>query len=296
MNARSEWLQERRKTLGGSDVGQIPAIVEACGGDPSKDRSPWAGAGEWRVWTRKTFDKVERVPMTEQMKVGVWLEGPLLDWAFEQLEGLEMAQRDPGMRRHPTASLQGTPDAIARVAGETVGIEAKVSFDLKPWDEVPFYYQLQVRTYMAIWDLPFWDVAVFFAPCAVRRMYRVERDLDVESRLLAAVNAWWDLRIVEGEPPEVDDSMECTAGLRAMFPTIGESHFGDLPVATEHQIALARRAKHTDDAAKDLSREARRLKNLVRESAGAPCGFRWTGGSVKVSTNRVNIKTQEVQP
>lgn len=285
---RAAWLESRRRGLGGSDVGQIPSIVAACGGDPEADCAPWGS--EWHVWA----SKIEEGPPSEradseEMAVGRWLERPILEWAAQQLGGT--LQPEGGAVVHYGA-LVGSVDGIALVDGAPHGLEAKVAAGWMPWEAVPFYYRLQCATYMALTDLDCWHVAAFFRQAGVRRLYRLERELWLEDALRTSAAAWWQRHVVEGQHPEIDASADCARGLARLHPRTAGASFADFAIATDEQIRMAVQIEQLEQVADDVARDLATVRNLLRASIGDAPGLRWTGGSVRWSRNDLKIKLE----
>lgn len=287
---RDQWLLARRAALGGSDLGQIPAIVAACGGDPSVDCSPWGS--EWHVWSSKVHEpERSALPVNEDMQIGIWLETPILQWMHTAMGGGTM-RINPGMQSHPTVPLQGTPDALLEKNGQVYGLEAKVSWASQPWEQVPLHYELQVRAYMAVFDLPAWTIGVFFRNAPARRVYVVERDMDLEAELLEAVGVWWQKRIVLGQPPPIDDTDDCNRALNVMHPRRAGATVADFRIATPDEVRLARDVAQLEAIAKNVERDLARAKNALRAAVGDAPGIRWTGGTARWSGNN-SIKIRE---
>jgi predicted phage-related endonuclease len=288
---RAAWLESRRRGLGGSDVGQIPSIVRACGGDPAVDCSPWGS--EWHVWA----SKIEEGPPSErsdseEMAVGRWLERPILEWAAEQLGG--ELQVGAAVTVHYGA-LVGSLDGVATVAGKPHGLEAKVSAGWEPWESVPFYYRLQCATYMALTDLDCWHVAAFFRQAGVRRLYQLPREQWLENALRESAAAWWQRHIVEGHHPEVDASADCARGLAHLHPRTAGASFAGFRIATDDEIRLARQIRQLQGVADDIADDIAISLNHLRASIGDAPGIRWTGGSARWSANG-NLKLKMETP
>lgn len=288
---RAAWLESRRRGLGGSDVGQIPSIVAACGGDPAVDCSPWGS--EWHVWA----SKIEEGPPSErsdseEMAVGRWLERPILEWAAHQLGGTLQPE---GAAVIHYGALVGSVDGIALVDGAPRGLEAKVAAGWTPWEVVPFYYRLQCATYMALTDLDHWHVAAFFRQAGVRRLYRLTREPWLEDALRTSAAAWWQRHVIEGQHPEIDASADCARGLADLHPRTAGASFADFAIATDEQIRLARQIRQLQGVADDIADDIAISLNLLRASIGDAPGIRWTGGSARWSANG-NLKLKMETP
>lgn len=286
---RAAWLESRSSALGGSDVGQIPSIVAACGGDPETDCAPWAS--EWRVWASKVLD-VEEQAESADMAVGNWLEPAIIEWAAEALGG-EPIDSPATFER---GVLSGSPDGwIQRASpGLLEGVEAKVSADWQPWERPPFYYLLQCRTYLICTDAPRWHLACYFRRANVRRLYTIERDPEAERLLSEAAAAWWDLRVAQRVEPEISGDPACARTLERLHPRETGASFGDFRVASDQEVAIATEAHRLDVLHRAIGRDVDALKNELRSAIGDGPGLRWTGGSVRWSRNKIAIKLENV--
>jgi predicted phage-related endonuclease len=287
---RAAWLESRRRGLGGSDVGQIPSIVRACGGDPAVDCSPWGS--EWHVWASKT----EQGPPSEQaesaeMAIGNWLEPVIIEWAAEALGGEPV----DSPATFECGVLAGSPDGWVQRAspGLLEGLEAKVSADWQPWEAPPFYYLLQCRTYLICSDAPRWHLAAYFRQANVRRIYTIERDPEAERLLSEAAAAWWQRHIVEGHHPEVDASADCARGLAHLHPRTAGASFADFRIATDDEIQLCAGIARAESVRDELDSDIREQRNRLRRIIGDAPGLRWTGGSVRWSRNNLKITIKE---
>lgn len=303
----SAWLAGRARGLGGSDVGQIPAIVAACGGDPERDCAPWAS--EWRVWwgKRNGGEDLGSGGDTSEMAVGRWLERPIVEWARDQLGGAHVELTDEDIRSLfvDRAPLVGTPDGFGvdpeRVA--LVGIEANVSADWEPWETLPFYYLLQCRTYLAITrshrpdglcaGVDRWVLAVYFRRSNERRLYTIERDPEAEQTLQDAAAWWWERHVVRGEEPAVSSDPDCARALQRLHPRTAGASFADFRIATDDEVRLCAEIARAEAVRDELDRDIQQQRNRLRIAIGDGPGLRWTGGSVRWSRNNLKISIKE---
>jgi predicted phage-related endonuclease len=119
---------------------------------------------------------------------------------------------DQTMLRHPdVACILGTPDGIVLDANR--GLEIKTAgWKSDDWgkpgsDEVPTHYLLQCCQYMAITNLPAWDLAVLFHGNKLE-IYTIYRDQDIEHSILNAAQSFWNDYVVPKIPPPVDESAQ----------------------------------------------------------------------------------------
>jgi putative phage-type endonuclease len=203
---RTEWLEARRRGLGGSDVAAVLGL------------SPFRTA--WDVWVAKRGLELDDID-SPAMRRGRRLEQAVLEWAAEDA-GLELMLMDAPyvLRRGPEPWALGTADAFLDVDR---GLEAKTARTMEGFGEhgsdvVPVHYALQCHWYMHCYDVPRWDLAVFFTVADDWRRYELRRDMAIEANLVRRLGTWWQYHIVEAHPPPIDGSPAVDTWLRSAFP------------------------------------------------------------------------------
>lgn len=200
--SRSEWLERRKKTIGGSDAAGIVGL--------SKWASPFS---VWAEKTGRTADKED----TEAMRQGRDLEDYVARRWMEETG--KRVYRLPAMLYHPQYPFAHA-DVDRMVMGENAGLECKTTFslDLKQFNgvEFPVQYYAQCVHYLAVTGADRWYLAVlaygrgFFT-------FVLERDqAEIDALMTAEQNFW---KLVETDtPPSVDGSDASTAALREVYP------------------------------------------------------------------------------
>ena len=215
---RAEWLEQRRKGIGGSDVAQILGV------------SPWGGP--WDVWHSKKYEPVVEVSNEAMDRGNLWESFVIRQSG--QLGGYTPTM-DPGLIIHPDREWhRGTPDALV---GDDGGVEAKTSRSADGWaddgaeiphwsalaaTQVPAHYALQAYWYLELTGRAWFDLAVAIPDYRgdfprVRRI-RIHADVKVQTMLVSRVGEWWDRHIVNGESPPLDATAGCVRGLTEAFP------------------------------------------------------------------------------
>lgn len=200
----AEWLQSRRKGIGGSDVAAILGM------------SPWRSP--YSVWA----DKTGRLPLNEVGNEfthwGTIME-PILAHEFEDVTGKKVYRQnktyfDP---LHPYLRANIDRD----IAGEPGFLEIKTATEYKSgeWvdDEVPVPYQLQVQHYMYVLNRPY----VYFAYLVGGHHFnfkRVERDQEAIDTFEPLLIDWWERHVIGDEAPETDGAEATTKALRLLYP------------------------------------------------------------------------------
>ena len=200
-----QWLEERKKGLGGSDAGAILGL--------SKWKTPY------QVW----LDKTNRGPLTEDSSVMEWgrrLE-PVIRQKYCDLTGRSVFV--PGKDKilaHPKiewmlASLDGVVDS-RRV------FEAKTARFADGWgepgtDEIPDVYQIQVQHYMAVTGFDVADVAVLIGGSDFR-LYEVPKDNELIEMIIEKEAIFW--RMVK---KNIQPDPQTLADLKLKFGTKSEA-------------------------------------------------------------------------
>ena len=143
--SNEEWLNYRRKGIGGSDVGAI------CG--LSKWRSPYA------VYLAK-LDQLPYEPQTQSAHFGDMLE-EIVAQEFTKRTGKKVRKKNK-MLRHPEHDFM-LANIDRMVVGERAFLECKTTsaYNYKEWegDNIPETYMLQIQHYMAVLDYEYCYIA-----------------------------------------------------------------------------------------------------------------------------------------
>ena len=209
--SESDWLDWRRKGLGGSDS----SAVMGC--------SPFCTARDLYYDKRGIAPAVQEEPNWVTLKVGHLLE-PLVAEIFARQTGYRVYQIQT-MFRHPLFPfMQADVDYFIETDDGRHGIlECKTSHpnNKGKWadEAVPYNYELQCRHYMAVMNLDFVWIACLFANNEadfVKR--RIERDLDAEEELIRNEQHFWEDYVQAGvEPPYTENGDLVLASLRKHY-------------------------------------------------------------------------------
>lgn len=181
-----QWLEERRKGIGGSDIAAIMGF------------SPWKTP--YRVYQEK------------RKEVDAWQGNESTDWGKRQEPVIRQWYSDATGRcvylpekilfhsKYPfmLASLDGYTD-------DPRGVEIKTARSSKGWgepgtNEIPDYYMLQVQHYMVVTGFEVFDVPVSIGGGSPE-LYEVPADKELQELIIQACAEFWQ-RVVNGNPPE----------------------------------------------------------------------------------------------
>lgn len=252
------WLEGRRRGLGGTDT------VVLMGAGTYDDETPYF------VWLKKVegYD----IPDNPAMERGRALE-PVVLARYVDDTGHKVVET--GLWQHAEHEMVlASPDAlVVDEDGEPIGgVECKTTLDrtARKWDgECPARFEWQSRHYMAVLDVPWWDVVALVVDTWEVHHWRIERDMDKERALLAACSGFWRTYIEPGIPPEPDNPTGAEVIQRYLVPSEGaldlDSHTPEgavLAALLEERRDLAATAKRAKERQAEIDKE---LKALAAE-------------------------------
>lgn len=236
----AQWLEERRKGIGGSDIAAIMGL------------SPWKTA--FRVYQEKRKE-VEDWQGNTSTDWGQRLEPMIRQWYSDNTgrpvrvpEGILVHEKHPFL----FASLDGFTDD-KRI------VEIKTARSGKGWgepgtDEIPDYYALQVQHYMIVTGFEVSDIPVSIAG-GPPELYEVPADRELQELIIEAAAAFWK-QVEAGIPPEPT----CYADAVARF---GKSKAEGVIIASEDVVADIVRIKDVRAIQLDLKAQEEELKGRI---------------------------------
>lgn len=203
---REEWLTERRKHVGASDVSAILGL------------SPWRSA--YSLWASKVMPEGDSEE-TEAQEWGQLLEEPIAQ-KYAATTGRELVDHGRfAVRAHPSSPLSCTLDReIVQYDERGPGaLEIKTAgvFKADEWtDGAPLLYQVQVQAQLAVTGWSWGSAAVLIGGQRFRWCDVARNDAFI-SMMLRKVEEFW--KFVETEtPPPVDGSESTNDVLRRLYP------------------------------------------------------------------------------
>jgi len=245
---RQQWLEERRKGICGTDISAILGL------------NPWKTA--YDVWLEKT-GRAKPSEENMAMKMGKLLE-PIVAGLYEEETGKKL--QDCELVVHPNYDfIRGTPDRM--VCNEDLGLEIKTlrSFDASKsagitWgeqytDRIPQHYFLQVIWYMLLTDKNAFDVAAL-AGGQDFRIYRVNRDQELEKMLIDKAYEFWRKNVLENNPPEISENDDLSKIYNKITP-------GAI-IATDEIASICYELARIDKVEKEAAAKKKELKAIVQ--------------------------------
>lgn len=214
--SREEWLELRRKGIGGSDV------AVALGLSPWK--SPLA------LWLEKT-GQLTPAELGEAAYWGTVLEEPITQ-EFSKRTGLKVRKKNAIIQHseHPFMLANLDREIIDKEKGNGL-LEVKTTGAHRgdDWsdEKVPDAYMLQIQHYLAVTGYQYAYAAVLIGGQRYLHTY-IPRDEEVISQIIRLEKDFW--RLVEtGQQPDLDGSESCTEALSILYPRAKEESTLDLP-------------------------------------------------------------------
>ncbi len=270
---RPEWLEYRRKGLGGSDAAAVLNL------------SPFRTARDLY------FDKLGVVTADDQanwvaLEVGNLLE-PLVARIFEKKTGLKIYQRKC-MFQHPHYPwmladldyLVVLPDGTTAILEiKTTNYNARDKWWYNGEEIVPVYYETQGRHYMAVMNLNRVYYCCLYGNNEDEAIIRrIDRDISYEMELIMLEQDFWENNVLAKSPPSYwEDSGELI--LESLRRTRGPAD-KDAPSVQLNQAQSARVTRFLElqeekgryDADVDaVEAEMKRLKALIVADMGTSC-------------------------
>lgn len=194
--SKLEWLKERQKGIGGSDVAAILGL--------SKYRTPLD------VYEEKVSDVPIQSIETPRMKAGIRLEQVIADW-FAEESGKKVIM-DNKIRKHREYPflIANLDRVILAQNGEGTGVlECKTtnSFYARSWEtEIPMEYYCQLQHYLAVTGWKWGELAILIDGYDFKRFY-FDRDEEFITGMIEKLKEFWghvENRIIPSPINEAD--------------------------------------------------------------------------------------------
>ena len=246
-----QWLEWRRKGIGGSDASVVCGI--------NKYRSPI------ELW----LDKTGQTAFEEAGEAAYWgtLLEPVVREEFTKRTGIEVKPLKQLLQHEDYPFMLANLDGICETPDHgTCIFEAKTasSFKAAEWDDkIPDEYMLQVQHYMAVTGFYAAYIAVLIGGNTFKWKL-IERDDELIKMLIGLEAGFWK-HVTDMTPPPLDGSDACEKYLAEKFSDSIPSSRIDLPFRAAELIAQY-------DAAcsqlETLTEQKKQAENLLKEMLG----------------------------
>lgn len=200
---RYEWLQNRKKGIGGSDASAILGF------------NPWKSPFE--LYIDKTSDQVEEIN-NEAIHWGNVLEDVVAE-EFTRRTGKKVRRRNHMFRHKEHDFMIANIDRD--VVGERALLECKTTnaFNSDAWEgeNIPSAYMCQIQHYMAVLDYEKAYIAVLIG--GQKFVWKeIDRDDEFIELMIYQLKHFWNEHVLKEVPPEIDGSQSASDLLNRMYP------------------------------------------------------------------------------
>jgi putative phage-type endonuclease len=271
-NTHEGWLEERKKSLGGSDVGAILGMNEYS--------SPYT------IWAEKT-GKLPPFEGNEWTKLGNDLEGYVAQ-RFTEASGLKVINDTATWRNDKYPHLHANLDR--RVVGMKAGVECKLTSELNAKKykngEFPDRFYAQCVEYLCVTEFERWYLVVLIYGKGIKiyQMTRIPNDTvpkwceasvyvdDGEIETLAKVTGdFWNDYVLTDTPPLADGSEATSETLKTIYAESNGEKV-DLMAFENDLKQFMTLSSLLDDVKKQKEEVANKIKAYMGEASKGECG------------------------
>lgn len=206
--SREQWLEMRRKGLGGSDAACLLGL------------NPWKSLYE--LYYEKT-GFIEDKESTESMRLGTDLEQYVAERYMEQTG--KKVQRTNFIYFDEEYDFMFA-NIDREIVGENAGLECKITGTYSATDygvgDVPANYYYQCQWYMMIRKYDYMDLSPYVLQKGLF-VNRIERNDAVIAQLRQAAIDFWTKNVLTNTPPEPDGSESSLGVLKKLYPQGNEA-------------------------------------------------------------------------
>ena len=235
----AEWLEQRTKGIGGSDVAAIMGI------------SPWRTPAQ--VWLEKT-GRIQPEDLSDKpyVEFGNIMEPIIGKWYSERHPDRMVRRVNAICQSIKRPWAQASLDYEVRDVERWGVLEIKTARNAADWsDGVPLYYQTQVIHYMSVTGRKFADVAVFFRDTCEFEEYRVEYDEEDARALIGDVDDFWANYVLLDVMPRISGTSGEIADLTQYYGTAKGDYIQMRNGAPETIAAIRAISAYQDAAARE---------------------------------------------
>lgn len=300
--SRDEWLKERTKGIGGSDVATIlglnPYKTPLQLWEEKTGKSSGSAADEAAYWgtvledivakefSHRTGMKVQKVNYMLSKGEDGWMRG-----------NIDRAVVNPAIAGRVSVLKPEKVEECGRLLSTDIGLECKTanSFMVDQWGDsqeaeilngkvvtdhkIPLYYETQIQWYMAVTGIETFYVAVLIGGQDFR-MYEVKRDEDVIDAIVSKCRDFWENHVLKDVPPapiNVDDIKKLYA-----------KDSGEMTEATNEEATDIGELRNLKEQIKSLKEQEEAVASRLIMAIGEKTGLT-LGGKKAVTYKAMNI-------
>lgn len=248
---RSQWLQWRKKGIGGSDVGAICGI--------NKYKSPIA------VYLDKIGELPDEDQQSESAYWGTILEN-IVAKEFEVRTGKKVRRKNAMLHHSEYPWMMANVDRL--IVGERALLECKTAsaYLNSEWadDKVPESYILQCQHYMAVTGFEKCYIAVLVG--GNNFVWKlIERDEEIIQYLIDIEKNFWINHVEKRIPPEIDGSGASSEVLKMLYPEAVEGS----EVLLDYEAGeLVQKRFELKEQEKELKDQLNEVENKLKAKLG----------------------------
>lgn len=300
---RAEWLEERRKGIGGSDVAALlglnPYKTPLALWEEKTAKNISDGTNESAYWgtmledvvakefSKRTGMKVQRVNFMLTTGDNGWMRG-----------NIDRAIVNPDISGRVSILKPEKAKECGRLLSTDVGLECKTAsaYMSSLWGDsqeeeilagkvvtehkIPLYYETQIQWYMAVTGIKTFYIAVLIGGQDFR-MYEVNRDDDVINAIVEKARVFWVDHVLANVPPEAVNAED----IKKLY-----SHDnGEMTEATNEEAADIGELRTLKERIKELQDQEKAVASRVIFAIGEKLGL--TIGGKKAVTYKAQNKT-----
>lgn len=276
---REQWLKERKKGIGGSDVAAILGL------------SKWKST--YDIWVDKTTDVLQEEYSNESIYWGNVLE-EIVAQEFSKQTGFKV-RRNNKILQHPEYYwMRASIDR--KIVGENALLECKTTseYNKNEWkdDEIPLNYILQCMHYLAVTGFEKCYIA-----CLVGGRHFIYKEIlrneEVIKVLVEKERIFWQEHVEKNIPPEVDGSESCKKLLDSHYEPVGNLEIdldnqNKIDLLVKDLEYLKSQKKVCDDQLKLIGANITETENKIKTILGAK-------GSINTQNYKLVYKDYEVK-
>ncbi|MGH1635252.1 lambda-exonuclease family protein [Enterococcus avium] len=247
---RTEWLMDRQKGIGGSDVATILGL--------NKWKAPY------QLWLEKTGQIEIEESDSEPAYWGNVLE-EVVAKEFTERTGKKVRRRNQVFEHPLHPFLRANIDRD--VVGENAILECKTAnaFLFKEWDgdEIPMSYLCQIQHYMNVLNRDCAYVAVLIG--GQRFIWKkVDRDQALIDMITERLVEFWEVNVLKGVEPSIDGSDATTDFLKERYSEEGENEI--TLSSTFDELIETKKQLKTDEAL--IKKKIQQIDNQITSELG----------------------------
>lgn len=238
--SHDQWLQDRRKGIGGSDVGTILGL--------NKWKSPY------QLWLEKTGQIELNHEESEAAYFGTMLE-EFVAKEFQRRTGKKVRRRNQVFEHPLHPFLRANIDRD--VVGENAILECKTAnaYLTKDWDgdDIPMSYLCQVQHYMNVLNRDYAYIAVLIG--GQRFVWKkIDRDQELIDMITERLVEFWEEFVIKEVEPPIDGSDATAEFLK--------SHYAD---EGTNEVTLSNEFDELIESKKQLKKTEKTIKTQIQQ-------------------------------